>query len=169
MNKVRNPKRGESLDEYIDAHGIFHFSAGEILRMRRAGISVPAPKRALWPRIIPTLLLAEKIRTILGHGLVVGNGYRPEPYNSQVGGAKKSQHLFFRAVDLDLPSGHKSREEQERFYETACSLYLDLGSEYKIGLGLYRPWKGTRIHIDTGYRKRRWKKEYVDPILEGLR
>lgn len=169
MEKVRNPKKGESLDEYIEAHGIRNFSASELLRMRRAGITVPAPRRALWPRIIPTLKLAEMMRDVLGHPLIIGNGYRPEPYNSRVGGAKNSQHLHFRAVDIDLPIGRKSREEQERFYETACSIYLDLGSEYKIGLGLYRPWRGTRVHIDTGYRKRRWKRDYVDPILESIR
>jgi uncharacterized protein YcbK (DUF882 family) len=169
MQKVRNAKRGESLDDYLDAHGIRHFSASELLRMRRARVTVPQPRRALWPRIIPTLFLAEKIRTVLGHGLIVGNGYRPEPFNSSVGGAKNSQHLHFRALDLDLPRGHKSREEQERFYETACEFYLELGFEYKIGLGLYRPWRGTRIHIDTGFRKRRWKKAYVDPILESIR
>ena len=87
MEKVRNPKRGESLNEYLVAHGIRNFEANALLRMRRAGIKVPTPRRALWPRIIPTLKLAEKMSEVLGHPMIIGNGYRPEPYNSRVGGA----------------------------------------------------------------------------------
>ena len=165
---VRTPFDGESLEDYIADHSEF-FSARELLTMKRARVTVPEPDRRMWPNIVPTLYIADKIRKTLDHPLVVGNGYRPEPYNSRVGGARRSQHLFFRAVDLDLPRGYNSATHQEDFYEIACELYLDLGEEFEIGLGLYRPRRGRRVHIDTGFRQRKWKDQYVDPILEGLR
>ncbi len=162
-------REGETLDEYIVRHGIDHFSAREVLTMRRLGVTVDAPPRAWWPRMIPTLLLAERIRSKCGHPLIVGNGYRPNPYNKQVGGARNSMHLHFRALDLDLPDGHKSREDQERLYRAAGELYLTLGRDWKIGLGLYRYHRGTRVHIDTGYRRRSWSRKYVHPLLRELR
>ncbi len=166
---IRKPKTGETLAAYLKAHKIRHFSETEILTMRRLGKKMKLPPRSFWPRIIPTLLIAEEIRAAVGHPLIVGNGYRPEPFNSQVGGAKKSTHLSFRALDLDLPRGHKSLEDQEEFYRVTASIYLDRGHDLKMGLGLYRSWRGARVHIDTGYRRRDWKKEFTRPLLESLR
>lgn len=160
----------ETLDDYLCRRGIAHFTARELCTMRRAGVIVPEPPRDLWPNMIPTALAAEAIRARMGCPLLVGNGYRPEPYNSQVGGARRSQHLYFRALDLDLPASHSGRAEQEALYRITCELWLD--EEWagaKLGIGLYRPWRGTRVHIDTGYRRRYWSKQFVKPILEGMR
>lgn len=157
------------LQTFIEDHGILHFTAPELLRMRRLKQTVPVPDEPWWPRIIPALRLAEKIRAKVGHGLVVGNGYRPEPYNSRAGGTKRSQHIYFRALDLDLPKDYRSREEQEAFYAATCEVFLEFGDEYKMGLGLYRPWRGTRVHIDAGHKKRYWKRKYVKPLLESMR
>ncbi len=167
--KPRDPEPNETLDAYLQAHGVEHFSAREILTLRRAGVTVDAPPRPWWPRIIPTLELAEMLRAEVGHPLIVGNGYRPNPWNRKVGGARRSPHLFFRALDLDLPRGHKSREDQERFYEAAGSIFLDHGERYKMGLGLYRLNRGTRVHIDAGHRRRSWSRKYVKPLLNSLR
>jgi len=169
-NEIEPPTKEETLGDFLKRNGILHFSASEVLTMRRLGVEVDPPRREWWPRIIPTLWLAEMLRSELGCPLVIGNGYRPEPYNARVGGAKNSQHLHFRAVDLDLPMNHRSRALQERFYEVAAGLYLDPAFEaLKVGLGLYRPWRGTRIHLDTGFRRRHWKKQYTQPLLETLR
>jgi len=163
---VDAPKAGETLDQYIDSHGIEHFKAREVLRLRRLGVDAPEPPRRWWPRIIPTLRVAEYLRSRVGP-LSIGNGYRPEPLNSKVGGAKNSQHLHFRALDLDLVD--KSRRNQEEFYRAAGELYLTHGVALKMGLGLYRMWRGTRVHVDCGYRKRAWKPGYVKELLESLR
>jgi len=116
--------------------------------------------------MIPTLRVAEYLRGQVGP-LIVGNGYRPEPYNSQVGGAKNSTHLTFRALDLDLAD--QSRDNQERFYRVAAELFLTHGDELKMGLGLYRPWRGIRVHVDTGFRRRHWKRDYTKPLLDSLK
>jgi len=170
VEKVDKPRKEETLQVFLERHNINNFSAREVLTMRRAGVTVKAPKRSWWPRIVPTLWLAEMLRLELGCPLVVGNGYRPEPYNSRVGGAKNSQHLHFRALDLDLPKAHRTRALQEKFYLTAAEMFLDPElRDFKIGLGLYRPWRGTRVHLDTGYRRRHWKKQNTQPLLDSLR
>lgn len=158
------------MNALFHSEGIHNFTASEVCGLRRTG-RVVIPPREWWARMIPTLVLAEEIRFRLGEiPLSVGNGYRPKDYNKIVGGSRNSQHIHFRALDLDLAGKHRrNRDVQGDFYELACKLYLEKGAKYKIGLGLYRPWRGTRIHIDTGYRQRYWKKEYVKPILDGMK
>lgn len=164
------PRAGETLQNYLDRCEVEFFTSREVLTLRRLGVTVKPPPRAMWANIIPTLFLADYLRTQMGGPLAIGNGYRPEPYNSKVGGAPKSTHLKFRALDIDLAGKMaKDRNAQEEFYELAATLFLELGDEFKIGLGLYRPWRGKRVHLDTGFRKRHWKKEFSTPLLESLK
>ena len=168
-----DPDEGEALGDYIARCGIENFTAREILTARRVGVVSDPPRRDWWPRIVPTLQLAEMLRTVMGHRLIVGNGYRPAAVNKRAGGARRSQHVQFRALDLDLPLDKRDPHKRLRFHEAAVSLWLDLGEEYAIGLGLYSPHGGTRIHIDTGFRRRSWGgprgRRYVDRIAEGMR
>lgn len=159
----------EDMDALFKCEGIEHFSAREVCVMRRVAPAVAIPPAKFWARMIPTLLLAEEIRDLIECPLQVGNGYRPKDYNKAVGGSRRSQHIQFRALDLDLPRSRRGIALQEEFYETAAELFLVKGKELKMGLGLYRHNRGTRIHIDTGYSYRHWKKEYTKPLLERLR
>lgn len=56
-------------------------------------------------RLIPIhkklLEVLECIRAINGRPLRVVSGYRSPDYNRRVGGARKSQHLYGRAADLE--------------------------------------------------------------------
>ncbi len=158
----------ERLDCYLKHKGIVYFSAKEICTLRKIS-KVVVPPEAWWPRIIPTLQLADELRVHLGFPLFVGNGYRPADYNKAVKGSKTSQHIFFRALDLDLPKKMRSVENQETLYEETCKLFLERGVNLKMGMGLYRPWRGTRVHIDTGHKRRYWKAKYVKPLLNSLR
>ena len=160
---VDQPLHGETLDAYLRRHEIVHFTAHEVRNLRRIGVVAPEPPLEWWHRIIPTLELAESLRDQFGP-LSIGNGYRPRKLNKRVGGARSSQHLYFRALDLDLPSGD---DRGRQFQEAAARLWLHFGDRYKMGLGFYA--RRTRIHIDTGFRRRYWKKKYVKPILEGVR
>ena len=157
------------LDEFLKDSGIQNFSAREVLTLRRLGVTVDPPPEDWWPRIVPALKVAEDIRAHLGHPLIIGNGFRPPAENKRAGGARRSQHLFFRAIDLDLPRKSKTREHQEEFYEIAAAIFLERGEDLKMGLGLYRPWRGSRVHIDCGFRRRHWSKRYTSPLLESLR
>jgi hypothetical protein len=167
MNDAKREHDHEALTEFLQANGIEHFTGREVCTLRRLGEVVEPPPREWWDRIVPTLKIAEEIRAELGCPLIVGNGFRPAALNKRVGGARRSQHLFFRALDLDLPVNRRSHAED--FYRLAALAYLKHGEEHRVGLGLYRPWKGTRVHIDTGYRRRHWKREFTAPLLESLR
>lgn len=156
----------DSLGVIFKAEGIEHFTPREVCSMRKAKNAIAIPPSKYWERIIPALKLAEELRAIVGP-LYVGNGYRPRDYNKAVGGSWRSQHIQFRALDLDLIE--RGVVNQETFYEEACKIFLDRGKELKMGLGLYRPWRGTRIHIDIGYSFRHWEKKYTKPILKSLR
>jgi len=155
----------ESLDDYLERVGIVHFTGREVRTLRRLGHIARPPSSELWPRIIPALALAEELREQMGCPLIVGNGYRPRALNRRVGGSRNSQHIHFRALDLDLPSeqAHRGRE----FQECAAALWLNHGEQLRMGLGFY--YRRTRVHIDCGFRRRYWKRRYVKPILEGLR
>lgn len=166
MREIDKPGHFETLSAYLYRMEITHFSVEEILTLRRAGLKAPEPPREIWHRIIPTLRLAEELRDIVGP-LIVGNGYRPKDLNKRVGGSRTSRHIHFQALDLDLVE--RTSVNQELFYEAACEIYLNRGADLKMGIGLYRPWRGNRVHIDTGHRRRYWHKEYVKPLLMALR
>lgn len=164
------PTEGESLGEYLRRCGVENFSAREVLTAKRVGVVSQPPPREWWPRIIPTLFLAERLRMMVSHPLVVGNGYRPPRVNRAAGGAKRSRHLTFRALDLDLPASHATRQHQEDLYRAAGLLYLEHSKELGVGLGLYRPWYGRRVHLDTGRMfPAHWSRKYTAPLLGSLK
>ena len=79
------------LDEFLKDHGIQHFSAREVLTLRRLGVTVDPPPEDWWSRILPALEVAETLRDQLGHPLLIGNGYRPPSENKRAGGARSAR------------------------------------------------------------------------------
>ena len=74
--------------------------------------------------------------------LRINSGFRPQEYNTKVGGSKKSQHLQGKAIDIRWPDGDfNSRIE---FIQLACNVGF-------TGIGVYNSF----IHCDTG-PKRCW-------------
>lgn len=164
----------EKLTEFLEANFIEHFTGREICTLRRAGIVVDPPPERMWYNIIPALCLAEELRERVGHPLLVGNGYRPADINRRVGGSRRSRHVTFHALDLDLPRAYSSREHQERLYEEAVSIYLECRGKTPggIGLGLYRLHRGKRVHFDAGsgrWRDAYWSRSAFKSVAEGLR
>lgn len=47
----------------------------------------------------------DKIRAAWGKSMTVSSGYRPEAVNASIGGAKKSNHMICKAVDIADPKG----------------------------------------------------------------
>ncbi len=113
------------------------------------------PPKSLWPRMTPTLALANELRVRMveagAKGLRVAAAYRPR------GGSPRSQHKRNAALDLDLIGDAKLRPT---YYRIAAELWHDYGRELEIGLGFYGgpdAYGGIRVHIDTGYRCRTWQ------------
>lgn len=81
----------------------------------------------------------ERIRTAVGMPIRIGSAYRTPDHNKHIGGAKDSQHMQGRALDLYPPSGLSI----DSFYATIRGVALDPASPIH-GLGRYP----TFVHID---------------------
>ena len=172
---MKETEQHKKLTGYLQSQGIEHFTGREVCTMRRAGILVDAPPEEWWPRIVPALKLAEDLREMLGHPLIVGNGYRPAALNRQVGGSQRSRHITFHAVDLDLPRSHSRLDDQIALYREAVLMFdglrnLEPGG---IGLGLYgRRSYGTRVHIDAGsgrWRDAVWSRTVYKAVKQRIK
>jgi len=106
------------------------------------------PPDSLWPLIIPTLkLLQEEIIPLVGEVEIV-SGFRTPGYNELAGGASRSRHLFFQAVDVVPLTQIPERKLKKRLRK----FWYKHGEQYNLGLGLY---DYTRFHIDT-WKYRNW-------------
>jgi hypothetical protein len=116
-----------------------------------AALGEPAfamPPVELWDGIVPTLeVLRDDVIPRVGTIEVV-SGFRTERYNERAGGASKSRHRWFEAVDV-VPQRTWTRTE---LHTDLLGWWAERGPEHEVGLGLY---KGVRFHVDT-HRHRRW-------------
>lgn len=85
-------------------------------------------------------LFAEQIRALIGLPMIVTSGFRCEELNKAVGGAKNSQHRFFRAIDF-IPKGC-SIEDCFEWLRTSPLVYKQLIIEESNG----KKW----IHVGMG-------------------
>lgn len=88
-----------AFERFCQGLGLRHFAAPELLtKCGRPDNAVP-PAR-LWPNIVPTILVADRLRATVEAPVVVLSGYRTPAYNARIGGATTSQHLAFGALDI---------------------------------------------------------------------
>ncbi|GAM56276.1 hypothetical protein JCM19231_2530 [Vibrio ishigakensis] len=106
--------------------------------------TVPDKKQV--PNMVRTVkFIQEHVEPVTGP-LIPVSGDRDQYYNQTSGGATKSKHLSFCALDL-VPINDVSREE---LHKMLWQVYNKAGRENNMGLGLY---SGVRFHIDTcGFR-----------------
>lgn len=107
---------------------------------------------ALWPNVVPTLrFIRARIVPALGPVAAV-SGYRDPVLNKCAGGAPKSAHALYYALDL-TPLRFSDRD---KMIAAVCRLHARFGPAAHAGLGFYQ---GMRFHIDTnGFR--RWGSDY---------
>ena len=141
----------------LDDYDIQFFAGWELpSREVQGGPKVVYPPRPMWEHIIPTVAIADRIRSRLGAPVSVISGYRTPAYNLLVGGATQSVHLEFRA--LDLTTRHAPLKDLLRI----ANEEMEHAHARKIPTG--RGYYDTFVHIDThsvrgGRRRwdRRWK------------
>lgn len=112
------------------------------------------PPREDWGNIVPVLtLLRDHVVETVGE-VEVQSSFRTVEFNTCVGGASKSRHLDFSAVDLIAVDAIPNRE----LFRRLCALQKRIGPRSQMGLGAYfdpqRPdVSNGRFHIDaSGYR-----------------
>lgn len=106
------------------------------------------PPEALWPRMADTLKLLRRFVIPEIGPIQVVSGFRTNDYNSIAGGALRSQHLEFSALDIK-PLSDISKEELHTLLNRTWQTH---GKGLNMGLGLYN---NRRFHIDTGGH-RKW-------------
>ena len=82
----------------------------------------------------------EAIRATVGRAITIGSAYRTPSHNRKVGGARKSQHVEGRALDLYPPKGMTVHD-----LHLICRRRAALAESAINGVGLYP----TFVHIDT--------------------
>lgn len=71
----------------------------------------------------------------------IANWYRPEPYNSRVGGAKRSAHIAADAIDIKFCTRAGRNRAKKRL--------IQLEKIYKtLGIGSYKGSHSVTIHLD---------------------
>lgn len=127
------------------------------------GPTFALPPRELWPNIIGTLRFTrDAVIPRIGPVTAV-SGYRPEPLNTCVGGARGSAHASYWAIDL-RPGPEVTREA---LIPAICAVHEAQGLDARIGLGFYA---GTRFHLDSR-SFRRWGPDgtqYTSPCWAAL-
>jgi hypothetical protein len=109
-------------------------------------------ERAYWPHIVGTLrYIHDEIIPTIGP-VEVESGYRDIALNRCSGGASRSAHAQFYALDLQ-PTGSITRSQM---IAAVCANHARYGAAYHIGLGFYDE---TRFHIDSR-SFRRWGSDY---------
>jgi hypothetical protein len=102
--------------------------------------AVPPPQD--WANFASTLRLVQETVKPAVPGLEAKSAYRGPWLNVCTGGAEKSAHRDFWALDL-TPQASMSRAD---LMTRLCPLYVSIGAERNLGLGFYG---GVRFHIDT--------------------
>ena len=103
--------------------------------------------RVLWPNIVRTLRFARDAVVPTVGPLEAVSSYRNVYLNGCSGGAPRSAHRLFFALDLQPRSGIARHDLIRR----VCAQHARFGAPADVGLGFYQ---GTRFHLDSkGYRK----------------
>lgn len=138
MNREETLKK---LRMMLRENEVRHFSAEELLvHTEEPENALPTPRMLV--NIMPTVIVADRIRDKLGVPLIVTSAYRAPAYNRLVGGGTKSQHQLFTALDL-VPKP-KTDSSVKNLHELALEARGELfeavwASSVPAGVGTYFP------------------------------
>lgn len=165
----------ESLQWVLEKAGVRYFTSHELCRVRRPSHAKPPensddgaliwrdgvpyflPRKDWWMRGVALCKLLDPIRKAIGSPISVANWWRPEPYNSLVGGSEDSDHITAHAFDVDAKGEDDAADIVEylydgfRFDSISGALNMSIGtyekSPRRIHVGLFSPRGHRRWHI----------------------
>lgn len=146
------------LQNYLDDSGVAkYFKAKEMVRpnniaaAKACGLKELLPSQCRWKSAAAQGLMAIKLRGIINegrskeYGLNLRNWWRPTCYNSQVGGAERSDHIQARGFDLDF----KTPQDRAKAQKFLCDMYKEHGEmNLQVGIGC------VTLHVGIGSPKR---------------
>jgi lysozyme family protein len=104
------------------------------------------PPREKWDNVVPLVRVLEEFRKRIGESVRLTNVYRSPDYNTSVGGAKDSQHVQFRAADVQVPG----RGGPQLWADTLGAMRQE--GFFSGGIGIYN----TFVHVDTRGSNANW-------------
>ena len=143
------------LEAFIDSIGLRYFKGSELTYYWDAvhsGVKNHIPDESLWPNIVTTLIVVDKLRELSLSPLRITSSYRSPAYNKVLAGAASgSYHMQFRALDL-IPtstSPHHLHEVALRLRGTTLHYpNSNITFVWHGGIGAYPNF----VHIDNrGY------------------
>ena len=138
----------ETYTEFLRGLQLRHFKPIEITSYgsrTRGGVANSLPPRAIWGNLVATLNVLDELREFLGQPITLLSIYRSPAYNSQILGARYSQHLVNKAIDFKV-KGLSPLTVYNRLVKmrgAGC---------FKGGVGRYSGF----IHCDTRGRNATW-------------
>jgi hypothetical protein len=138
-------KREREFEEFVGMLGLRFFKAHEIgflggahyARGKAQGLNA-LPHKNLWPNIAAAARAADEIRARLGSPVIILSGYRSPAYNKAIGGASRSRHMAFDALDLAAPQAGTHRL-------LAAARAVRQAGHFTGGIGSYPGF----VHIDN--------------------
>jgi uncharacterized protein YcbK (DUF882 family) len=127
----------QEFNEWFSEQGFKYFKAHEFTNYFERDLNTFPPKTK-WKNIIPTMRVLDKLRSDIGLPIRITSSYRSNAYNKNCGGASKSLHKEFKAIDLQCDGARPS-------YIYNKLLKMRKAGDYKGGLSEY----STFTHIDT--------------------
>ena len=143
----------ERLEAFIDRFGFRFFRGFELTpywSRTSKGVQNSVPPEGLWPFILLTLTVLDRLRDELGVPIQLTSTYRSPVYNGAVGGVRLSQHTQFRAIDFTCSAGRPEEwGRMLRSYRSQSFVNPHTGDAFAFrgGIGTY-PSKGF-VHVDT--------------------
>ena len=144
----------DAFQALVASWNLRHFSAGELLKLGGGNSSGKCagknsrPPQSKWENIKSTAQMLDEIRERHGAPIKILSGYRSKRYNTCIGGAKKSLHRTFNALDFTSSSG-SAFELRKIAREVRAS-----DERYKGGIGYYP--NSNFVHVDTRGVNKNW-------------
>ncbi len=157
IDDPQNAAEVAKFEDFLKANYVIHFTAREVLTPGGSHRQVGSkgyglnrlPPRHLWDEMLASLFIIEELRERFGGELNIYSGYRAPAYNAAVGGARRSQHMRFKAFDV-APKSRKP-EDVEKLYELLRQM-RDEEQLFTGGIGRYGAW----VHLDTRDKNANW-------------
>lgn len=93
-------------EEFVESLNLVHFTHNELFKFTKIHPnSEPDPR--LRKNIVPSILIVKELRKQTGVPILITSTYRNELYNRKVGGAPKSLHQAFAALDIRIDKIYK--------------------------------------------------------------
>jgi uncharacterized protein YcbK (DUF882 family) len=142
----------------IDLTDIKYFKLDEILNAGSVKYKIEDIPENLHKNIRPTLLVLDHIRDIIGKPIFLNCTYRSYEHNLTCGGAPKSLHLKFNAIDWTIEDKNSLFDLYHQIDgQDRLGIFSNILPKNSLGLGFY---KGRFIHLDTrrflGLTMARW-------------